>query len=154
MSWSALKNRKPWWIWQLFSVVTNVPRAVWKIWKYLMRSMPARLKSRLTLMVSKNHGSSCSRMKPTITQRKLSPLVEPQPVSEVPFVTHCQGVLMFIRRCGSQERAILRHRSRRHVLVNCRNKSFRRQRLMVILPTEIKSVLQQLMSVSISTQAL
>ena len=127
---------------------------VWTIWKCLMRLMPARLKSRLTLMVSKNHGSSCLKMKPTITQRKLSRLVERLLVSVVPFATHCQGVLMFIRRCASRERAILRHRSLRHVLVNCHNKLFRRQQLKVILLMGTRLVLRRPTFVSISTQAL
>ena len=48
---------------------------VWMTWKCLMKSMPALLKLKWMSMVSKSHGFSCSRTKPTTTQQRLNHLV-------------------------------------------------------------------------------
>ena len=154
MSWGVLKNRKPWWIWRLFSVVMSVLMGVWMIWKYQTKSMLAQSKSKWTLMVWKSHGSSCSKMKPTTTQRKLSHLVARLLVSVVPFVTHCQDVHTFIKPCVFQVRVILQHRFRKRVLGNCHNKSFLKQRLMVILHMVTRLGLRRPTFVNTSTQAL
>ena len=152
MSWDVPKNLKPWWIWRLFLVVMSVPMVVWMTWKCLMKSMPALLKLKWMSMVWKNHGFSCSKTKLTTTQRKLNHLVERLLVSVVPFVTHCQVVHTFTKPCVSQVPVILQHQSLKHVLENCRNKSFLKKRLMVILHMVTKLVLQQLMFVNTSTQ--
>ena len=154
MSWDVRKNRKPWWIWRLFSVVMSVLMDIWMIWKCQTKLMLAQSKSKWTLMVSRNHGSSCLKTKLTTTQRKLSHLVGLLPVSVVPFVTHCQVVLTFIRQCGSQVPVILQHRFQKRVLGNCHNRSFLRQRLMVILHMVTRLGLRRPMFVNTSTQVL
>ncbi|RSK23302.1 hypothetical protein D8834_02555 [Streptococcus oralis] len=132
----------------------SVLMGVWTIWKCLTKSMHARLKSKWTLMVSRNLGSLCSKTKPTTTQRKLNHLVGLLPVSVEPFVTHCQGVHTFIKPCVSQALVILQLRFRKLALVNYHNKSFRKQRLMVILHMVTKLGLRRPTFVNISTQAL
>lgn len=94
----------------------------------------------------------CSRTKLITTQRKSNHLVERLLVSVVPFVTHCQVVHTFTKLCVFQVPVILQHQSLKHVLENCRNKSFLKKRLMVILHMVTKLVLQQLMFVNTSTQ--
>ena len=152
MSWDVQKNLKPWWIWRLFLAVMSVLMVVWMTWKCLMKSMPAQLKLKWMSMVSKNHGFLCSRMKHTTTQRRLNHLVVRLLVSVVPFVTHCQVVPTFTKLCVSQVLVILQLQFQRLALVNCHNKWFLKQRLMVILHTVTKLVLQQLMFVNTSTQ--
>ena len=152
MSWDVQKNLKPWWIWRLFLVAMSVLMVVWMTWKCLMKSMLAQLKLKWMSMVWKNHGFSCSRMKPTTTQLRSNHLVERLLVSVVPFVTHCQVVHTFTKPCVSQVLVILQHQLLKLVLVNCHNKWFLKQRLTVILHTVTKLVLQQLTFVNTSTQ--
>ena len=96
--------------------------------------------------------SHVQERKLTTTQLKSNHLVERLLVSVVPFVTHCQAVLTFTKPCESRVLVILQHRFRKLVLGNCHNKSFLKQRLMVILHTVTKLVWQQLMFVNTSTQ--
>ncbi|CRH91187.1 Uncharacterised protein [Chlamydia trachomatis] len=154
MNLVILKNQKLLWIWRQSLVVMNVLTGAWMTWKCLMKSMPARLRLKWTLMVSKSLGSLCSKMKLTTTRQKSNHLVVLQLVSVEPFVTRCQGVLMFTKLCVSQELETSRLQSHRRVLVNCLNKSSLKQRRMAILHMVTKSVLQQLMCASISTQVL
>ncbi len=93
-------------------------------------------------------------MEPTITQLRLSHLVELLPVLVEPFVTHYQDVHTFTKLCVSQVQVILQHRFRKRVLGNCHNRSFLRQLLMVILLTETRLGLRRPTFVSTSTQAL
>ncbi|VJJ56895.1 Uncharacterised protein [Streptococcus pneumoniae] len=126
----------------------------WMIWKSLTKSMPAQLKLKWTLMVSRNLGSSCLKMKPTTIQQKLSHLVERLPVSVELFVIRCQAVPMFTKPCVFQVLVILQHRFRKLVLGNCHNKSFLKQQLMVILHMVTRLGLPQPTFVNTSTQAL
>ncbi|CGF55067.1 Uncharacterised protein [Streptococcus pneumoniae] len=126
----------------------------WMIWKSLTKSMPAQLKLKWTLMVSRNLGSSCLKTKPTTIQQKLSHLVERLPVSVELFVIRCQAVPMFTKPCVFQVLVILQHRFRKLVLGNCHNKSFLKQQLMVILHMVTRLGLPQPTFVNTSTQAL
>ncbi|CIV74226.1 Uncharacterised protein [Streptococcus pneumoniae] len=126
----------------------------WMIWKSLTKSMPAQLKLKWMLMVSRNLGSSCLKMKPTTIQQKLSHLVERLPVSVELFVIRCQAVPMFTKPCVFQVLVILQHRFRKLVLGNCHNKSFLKQQLMVILHMVTRLGLPQPTFVNTSTQAL
>ncbi|CIS51003.1 Uncharacterised protein [Streptococcus pneumoniae] len=126
----------------------------WMIWKSLTKSMPAQLKLKWTLMVSRNLGSSCLKTKLTTIQQKLSHLVERLPVSVELFVIRCQAVPMFTKPCVFQVLVILQHRFRKLVLGNCHNKSFLKQQLMVILHMVTRLGLPQPTFVNTSTQAL
>ena len=94
------------------------------------------------------------KMKPTITQLRLNHLVGRQLVSVEPFVIRCQVAHMSTKPCVSQVQVILQHRSLKRVLVNCHNRLFLKQRLMVILHMVTRLGLQQPTFASISTQAL
>lgn len=92
------------------------------------------------------------KTKPTITQLRLSHLVGRLLVSVVLFVTHYQVAHMFTKLCVSQVLEILPHRFQKLALGNCHNKSFLKQRPMVILHTVIRLGLQQPTFVNTSTQ--
>ena len=104
--------------------------------------------------VSRNLGSSCLRMKPTITRQRLSPLVELRPVLAEPFGIPCQGGPMFIRLCAFLVQATSPNPWQQPVQENCHSRSFPKQRLMATLLMEIKSVWPRPMSRNTSTQAL
>ena len=91
---------------------------------------------------------------PTITQLRLNHLVGRQLVSVEPFVIRCQVAHMSTKPCVSRVQVILQHQSLKRVLVNCHNRLFLKQRLMVILHMVTRLGLQRPTFVSISTQAL
>ena len=79
-------------------------------------------------------------MKPTTIQQKLSLLVGLRLVSEEPFVIRFLAVLMFIRLCGFQVRAILPNRLLKRGLASSLSRLFQKLQRMAILLTGIKLV--------------